>query len=45
MIDQDWWDGEPTCKRAAADCRTFVAQNPAAFAEAYWLFNSIKLYQ
>ncbi|KAJ9161747.1 Glycoside hydrolase family 16 protein [Coniochaeta hoffmannii] len=44
-IDQDWWDGEPTCKKAAKDCKTFVANNPSAFAEAYWLFNSIKLYQ
>ncbi|KAB5545836.1 concanavalin A-like lectin/glucanase domain-containing protein [Coniochaeta sp. 2T2.1] len=44
-IDQDWWDSEPTCTSKAKDCRTFVAQNPSAFKEAYWLFNSVKVYQ
>ena len=44
-IDQDWWDAESTCKSKAADCRTFVAKNPSAFKEAYWLFNSVKVYQ
>jgi hypothetical protein len=44
-IDQDWWDSESRCSSVARDCKTFVAQNPSAFAEAYWLFNSIKVYQ
>ncbi|OIW28204.1 hypothetical protein CONLIGDRAFT_368372 [Coniochaeta ligniaria NRRL 30616] len=44
-IDQDWWDGEPTCSNKAKDCKTYVAKNPAAFSESYWLFNSIKVYQ
>jgi hypothetical protein len=45
MIDQDWWNSEAACSSKARDCRTYVAQNPAAFSEAYWLFNSIKVYQ
>jgi hypothetical protein len=45
MIDQDTWNSDSTCKKQAADCTTFVAKNPSAFTEAYWLFNSIKVYQ
>jgi len=44
----DWagevW-GSGSCASAAATCNDFVAQNPSAFSEAYWLINSVKVYQ
>lgn len=33
------------CASLASSCDQYVAQNPAAFDEAYWLINSIKVYQ
>jgi hypothetical protein len=44
-IDADTWSGDSTCAKKASSCTSFVAKNPSAFTEAYWLFNSIKLYQ
>ncbi|KAK0629508.1 glycoside hydrolase family 16 protein [Bombardia bombarda] len=44
-IDQDMWNSESSCKSKASTCKGFVAANPSAFAQAYWLFNSIKVYQ
>ncbi|KAK0726896.1 glycoside hydrolase family 16 protein, partial [Lasiosphaeria miniovina] len=44
-IDQDTWDSASTCKSKASSCKAFVANNPSAFSEAYWLFNYIQLYQ
>ncbi|KAK3326829.1 concanavalin A-like lectin/glucanase domain-containing protein [Apodospora peruviana] len=44
-IDQATWNGDSSCKSKASTCEGFVAANPTAFKEAYWLFNSIKLYQ
>jgi beta-glucanase (GH16 family) len=45
----DWagnvWDQSPDCKAKAATCIEYVQNNPAAFADAYWLVNSIKVYQ
>ncbi len=29
----------------AATCKDYVANNPSAFVEAYWLINSVKFYQ
>lgn len=29
----------------AATCKDYVANNPSAFVEAYWLVNSVKVYQ
>ncbi|KAK3326918.1 concanavalin A-like lectin/glucanase domain-containing protein [Cercophora scortea] len=44
-IDQDAWNGDSACKSKASSCQAYVAANPSAFSQAYWLFNSIKLYQ
>ncbi|KAK3369891.1 concanavalin A-like lectin/glucanase domain-containing protein [Podospora didyma] len=44
-IDQDTWNSASTCKSKASSCKAFVAGNPSAFKEAYFLFNSIKVYQ
>ncbi|KAK7967302.1 uncharacterized protein PG986_001579 [Apiospora aurea] len=44
-VDQDWWDNNAECVRVAPTCNEYVAKNPAAFTEAYWLINSIKLFQ
>lgn len=45
----DWagqvWDQDPTCSALAPTCSQYVADNPHAFSEAYWLINSIKVYQ
>ncbi|KAE8449223.1 hypothetical protein EG329_008390 [Mollisiaceae sp. DMI_Dod_QoI] len=45
----DWagnvWDSSSTCSKLASTCDTYVAANPAAFAEAYWLINSVQVYQ
>lgn len=44
----DWagntW-GESSCKSKAATCNEFVAKNPQAFVDAYWLINDIKVYE
>ncbi|KAK2609422.1 hypothetical protein N8I77_002919 [Diaporthe amygdali] len=45
MIDDDTWTSETYCSNVASTCKAYVAGQPAAFSEAYWLFNSIKLYQ
>jgi hypothetical protein len=45
----DWagkvWASDKTCAALADRCEDFVGANPAAFAQAYWLVNSIKVYQ
>ncbi|KAF2184299.1 glycoside hydrolase family 16 protein [Zopfia rhizophila CBS 207.26] len=45
----DWagavWDSNPTCKALAANCNDYVAKNPAAFAESYWRFNSLRVFR
>ncbi|EFX02491.1 beta-glucanase [Grosmannia clavigera kw1407] len=45
----DWagnvWSEDATCSAKASTCTTYVQQNPEAFTEAYWLINSIKVYQ
>ncbi|KAK3669729.1 hypothetical protein LTR78_010412 [Recurvomyces mirabilis] len=35
----------PSCTAQAATCTDFVANNPDAFADAYWSINSLKVYQ
>ncbi|KAI9662086.1 MAG: hypothetical protein M1829_006225 [Trizodia sp. TS-e1964] len=44
----DWagntW-AQSSCGKKAASCSEFVAQNPAAFKEAFWSINSVKVYQ
>ncbi|KAK8035124.1 hypothetical protein PG993_010119 [Apiospora rasikravindrae] len=44
-VDQEWWENNAECVRVAPTCKEYVAKNPAAFTEAYWLINSIKLFQ
>ncbi|KAJ4245089.1 hypothetical protein NW762_014300 [Fusarium torreyae] len=44
-MDQELWDGECKASTGAATCDAYVTNNPEAFKESYWLFNSIKLYQ
>lgn len=46
----DNWDqqtaGSPQCRSApGGTCESYVGSNPEAYKEAYWLFNSLKLYQ
>lgn len=38
------WAQDPTCSKLAPTCNEYVASNPGAFAEAYWLINSVKVY-
>jgi hypothetical protein len=37
--------GSSSCSALASSCEAYVANNPGAFANAYWLINSIKIYQ
>ena len=42
--EPDWNAGE--CKRVhRCSCKDYVAKNPAAFVEAYWSVNELKVYQ
>ena len=38
------WSGDPVCGPKAATCQDYVQNNPAAFTEAYWTINSLKVY-
>ncbi|MCJ1465840.1 hypothetical protein MMC07_004459 [Pseudocyphellaria aurata] len=44
----DWagntWDAS-SCKAKAPTCNEYVAKNPQAFVDAYWLINDIKVYE
>lgn len=37
--------GSSSCSSLASSCNAYVAENPAAFTDAYWLINSVKVYQ
>lgn len=37
--------GSGSCGSLASSCEAYVADNPAAFTDAYWLVNSVKVYQ
>ncbi|KAK4696153.1 hypothetical protein P7C71_g1722, partial [Lecanoromycetidae sp. Uapishka_2] len=45
------WAGDPdvwkqsTCGSKADTCNAYVQENPTAFVDAYWLVNSVKVYQ
>jgi hypothetical protein len=39
------WSDDSTCSALAPTCNEYVAQNPSAFVNAYWLVNSVKVYQ
>ena len=45
----DWagqvWAQDATCSALAATCNDYVSQNAADFKEAYWLVNSVQVYQ
>ncbi|CAN8099000.1 unnamed protein product [Discula destructiva] len=38
------WDEDSTCSALANTCEEYVANNPDAFTDAYWLFNYINVY-
>jgi hypothetical protein len=38
-----WTEG--SCASAADTCDDYVAANPSAFTDAYWMINSLKVYQ
>ncbi|KAI1208094.1 glycoside hydrolase family 16 protein [Annulohypoxylon truncatum] len=44
----DWagkvWPYDPICSTKAATCQDYVAANPTAFKDSYWLINSVKVY-
>ncbi|TVY13760.1 putative endo-1,3(4)-beta-glucanase [Lachnellula arida] len=44
----DWaanvWSSDPVCKSKAPTCVSYVASNPSAFIDAYWIINSVKVY-
>ena len=44
----DWagavWSTDASCSPQAATCQAFVQNNPAAFEDAYWSINSLKVY-
>ncbi|KAK3117398.1 hypothetical protein LTR53_001312 [Teratosphaeriaceae sp. CCFEE 6253] len=45
----DWagqvWASDSACSAKASTCNDFVQNNPAAFQDAYWAINSLKVYQ
>lgn len=45
----DWaanvWSSDPVCSSKAPTCQSFVQNNPAAFKDAFWTVNSLKVYQ
>ena len=40
----DVWGADTECSALASTCTDYVANNPSAMIDAYWLFNSIKVY-
>ncbi|KAH7108894.1 putative endo-1,3(4)-beta-glucanase [Dactylonectria estremocensis] len=38
------WNTNLKCSTLSSNCNDYVAANPAAFTEAYWLINSIKIF-
>jgi len=45
----DWagqvWASDPECSALAKTCNDYVGANPAAFTNAYWLINSVGVFQ
>jgi hypothetical protein len=41
---QSVWDSG-SCASLASSCNDYVSNNPSAFKDAYWLINSVKVYQ
>jgi hypothetical protein len=42
---QSVWEADQVCMSKAATCQDYVQNNPQDFAQAFWQFNSIKVYQ
>ncbi|KKY21993.1 putative mixed-linked glucanase precursor [Phaeomoniella chlamydospora] len=44
----DWagnqWKSSSTCSKLASTCNEYVAANPTAFSDTYWLINYVKVY-
>ncbi|KAL7629450.1 hypothetical protein AAE478_000970 [Parahypoxylon ruwenzoriense] len=44
----DWagkvFSSDPVCSSKASTCQEYVASNPSAFRDSYWLINSVKVY-
>ncbi|KAK0845643.1 hypothetical protein LTS02_015226 [Friedmanniomyces endolithicus] len=40
----DVWSSDSTCSSKASTCNDYVQNNPAAFKDAYWSINSLKVY-
>lgn len=38
------WNSNSECSALASTCQDYVANNPAAFVDAFWSVNSIKIY-
>ncbi|KAL7819083.1 family 16 glycoside hydrolase [Trichoderma gracile] len=38
------WASDPECSALAPTCEEYVANNPSAFEEAFWLVNSVSVY-
>ena len=45
----DWagkvWDGSSCAASAKTDCKSYVKNNPSAFADTYFLVNGLKVYK
>lgn len=39
------WDGNPETSALGVSCQDYVANNPGAYKEAYWIVNSIRVFQ
>ncbi|KAL2889769.1 putative endo-1 3(4)-beta-glucanase [Ceratocystis lukuohia] len=39
------WTEDPELTALAATCKEYVGANPQVYAEAYWLINSVKIYE
>ncbi|KAK1757488.1 concanavalin A-like lectin/glucanase domain-containing protein [Echria macrotheca] len=39
------WSTDAVCSKLARTCEEYVGANPGAFEDAYWLINSVKVYQ
>lgn len=41
----DVWNNNPVCSALAPTCVDYVNNNPAAYENAYWSVNSVKVFQ
>lgn len=45
MVPAAVWHEDSVCAKRAATCNDFVAAHPEAFNDAYWMINSIRVYE